>query len=71
VAESHVSWQQVAGLKVTDPLLNLVEALRAPDNQPAVRSIPKRVNGFGAIVVRGGRHEQIKNIPTLTEQAPR
>jgi hypothetical protein len=69
VAESHVSWQQVAGLKIEDPLLNLVAALWAPDNQPPVRSIPERVNRFRAIVICGS-HEQRKNMVTLAQQAP-
>jgi hypothetical protein len=68
VAEFHVAWQQVAGLEIKHPLFNLVEAFWAPDNQPAVCSIPKRVNGFRAIVARG-RHEQKKNMAGSATQA--
>jgi hypothetical protein len=60
VAKSHVAWQQVAGLEIKNPLLNLMEALWAPDNQPAICPIPERVNWFGAVIVCG-RHEQKEN----------
>jgi hypothetical protein len=66
----HVAWQQVAGLEIKNPLLNLVEALWAPDNQPAIRSIPEGVNGFRAIVVRSG-HEQKENTNQRPGQAQR